>query len=211
MNLAWRLSLLILVMAVVAFVDWLRHRSLATKWREYGFLLASGLLGGAFGIAVDQLTATISPEYFVFGKGLAADHSFRLSVAALGFQAGLAAGIVIGGGYLIANNPKPGRWQLPHRRLFRFAVPPIVWAAIMAAVVSPLVTIWDPLDIRGTMADVLAPAQQTHFLIVWGIHLGLYLGGAIGAVQGVVAIRRRRASVASPDSSENVASAAARV
>jgi hypothetical protein len=102
------LGALLLLMLVVAFVDWWWRGAQATRWREYSFLLAAGMFGGLLGVAIDQFTATISPGYFVVGKGVSAGAGFRLGVAGIGFQAGLAVGMVIGGVYLLANNPRAG-------------------------------------------------------------------------------------------------------
>ncbi len=194
MAILWRLPLLLALMAVVAWIDWRRYAERATKWREYGFLLAVGLLGGMLGAAIDQITATVSPEYFVIGKGIARDEYFRLQVAAFGFQAGLVAGMVIGGVLLIANNPRPDRLCVPMRRLFRFAT----WSICAALAAAPfgcfVATRWDPLGLANDVRDMMSPAAIAQFLAVWGIHLGLYVGGAVGAIWGVVRIRRLRAT-----------------
>ncbi len=194
MPLLWRLPLLLALMAVVAWIDWRRHAERATKWREYGFLVATGFLGGLAGLAIDQITATISPEYFAVGKGIARDEYFRLQVAAFGFQAGLVAGMVIGGVFLIANNPRPDRPCVPMRRLFRFATWPICAALATAPFGCFVATRWDPLCLANDLSDVVSPAAMAHFLAVWGIHLGLYVGAAVGTIYGVVRIRRLRAS-----------------
>jgi hypothetical protein len=193
MSLLARLSLLLALMAIVAGIDWRRNGSRGTKWREYAFLIVSGLLGGLFGIANDHLTATISADYFVLGKGIVADGQFRLSVTGLGFQAGLCAGAVIGGCYLTANNPKPERPNLAYPRLLQFGLWPLFFAVLVAPLVSLLVCRWDPLDFGSRLGDVLSPPQLIRFLAVWGIHLGLYAGGLIGTICGVVGIRRARA------------------
>jgi hypothetical protein len=195
MEFCWRLTALVALMAVVAWIDWRRYGEWATKWREYGFLLAAGVLGGLVGVGIDQLTSTISPEYFVLGKGIPNDAAFRAHIATLGFQAGLVMGILIGGVYLLANNPRPDRIGLSYFRLFRYAVAPLM-AAIMISPISALVVgLSDPLNLDHELRDMLPPTQINHFRLVWGIHLGLYAGGIIGAAIGVVQIRRSRIGV----------------
>jgi hypothetical protein len=192
MALLWRLPLLLALMAAVAWIDWRRHGDRATKWREYGFLLAVGLLGGMLGVAIDQITATISPEYFVVGKGIAHDDYFRLNIALFGFQGGLVAGMAIGGMFLIANNPRPDRPSLPTPRLFWLASWPI-WIALAAVPFGCFAALrWDPIGLAKELSDVISLAAMAQFLAVWGIHLGLYVGGAVGAVFGVVRVRRLR-------------------
>jgi hypothetical protein len=183
-------------MTLIAWIDWRRHGDQATKWREYGFLLVAGLLGGMFGVGIDQFTSTLSPDYFVLGKGIPNDAAFRAHVAALGVQAGFVMGMLVGGLYLLANNPRPDRIALSYVRLFRYAVAPIVAAIVVAPISALLVANWDPLHLARELRDLLPPAEIEHFRLVWGIHLGVYAGGIIGAIIGVIRIRRLRVNLA---------------
>jgi hypothetical protein len=192
------LGALVALMTVVAWIDWRRHGERATRWREYSFLLVAGILGGLFGVAIDQLTSTISPEYFIFGKGIPNDAAFRLHVVTLGFQAGFVMGILVGGIYLLANNPRPDRMSLSYVHLFRFAVAPLMGAIVAAPISAVVVGHSDPLNLAQQFRDVMSPKEINHFRLVWGIHLGLYAGGTMGAALGVMQIRRSRADVAEP-------------
>ena len=185
------LAVLMCLMGIVAFVDWRRHRTAATKWREYGFLLIGGLLGAAVGVVNDQITCTISPEYFIYGKEIAAGEGFRLRVAWLGFVAGFSPGAIIAGMYMLANNPKPGRTPLPYRRLLRFVACPLVAAAVAMPPCSVLIRLWDPQDFHGALFEGIAtPEAINAMLVAWGLHIGIYFGGLIGTIWGVVGIRR---------------------
>jgi hypothetical protein len=195
MSFCWRLAALVALMSVVAWIDWRRHGERATRWREYSFLLVAGMLGGSFGVGIDQLTSTISPEYFIFGKGIPHDDAFRVHVASLGFQAGFVMGMLVGGIYLLANNPRPGRTSLSYGRLFRFGVAPIIAAAVAAPISALAIDNWDPLNLARELRDVLSPAEIDQFRLVWGIHVGLYVGGVIGTAVGVVKIRRSRTHI----------------
>ena len=156
MRFLYSLGVLLLLMTIAAYIDWRRRREAATKWREYGFLLIGGLLGAAVGVLNDQITCTISPEYFIYGKEIPGGEGFRLRVAWLGFMAGFSPGAIIAGAYMLANNPggKKGtgticrngpegaahkwclspfsrpRTPLPYRRLLRFVACPLLAAAI---------------------------------------------------------------------------------
>jgi hypothetical protein len=191
-----RLALLVLLMAVIAAIDAWRNRAKATRWREYSFLLAAGLLGAAVGVVNDHFTSTLSPEYFLIGKGLSLEH-FRLQVTLLGFQAGFSAGVILGCGYLLANNPRPGRPSLPMRQLFRLALYPLLAAALVVPMTAATACLFDVLrllpDLRATLAALLTPAQMFRFRIVWAIHLGLYLGGLLGGIRGIAKVARRNA------------------
>ena len=194
MNLLWRLLILVLLMALVAWLDWRRRGPEATRWREYVFLLLAGLIGGIIGIANDHITATISPEYFFIGKGIALGDGFRRHVTELGFHAGLLAGVVIGGAFLMANNPKPNRSRLSAKKLLRFALYPILGALILVPLGSVLAYYFDPLNFSSDLSEALSPEQIGRFLAVWGVHLGLYAGGLVGAMTAVLGIRRIRRS-----------------
>jgi uncharacterized membrane protein YfcA len=65
----FRVALLLFLMSVVAAIDWGRNRQGATRWKEYGFVIVSGVVGALFGLLNDLITSSISPEYFLFGKG----------------------------------------------------------------------------------------------------------------------------------------------
>lgn len=198
-----RLGALLLLMLIVALIDWRWHGADATRWREYGFLLAAGMFGGLVGVAIDQLTATISPGYFVIGKGVSAGAGFRWGVAAVGFQAGLAVGMVIGGVYLLANNPRVGQRSLPFKRLFRNAAAPLVAAFGLVPLAVLIVRCCDPSNLSHELHGLLQPAEITRVLTVWGIHLGLYAGGVLGTVYGVLRIRRSRALLAADEQIAN--------
>ncbi len=193
MSFAWRLALVVFVMAIIAWIDWRRHRAQATKWREYSFLLTAGLLGGLIGALLDNLTVTLSPEFFLFAKNIAGGAGFRYRLTEFAFHAGLVAGIAVGGAYLIANNPKPGRPSLSYKRLFCLAVWPLAGALVAVPIVAPLICRWDPWGMRTKLADLLTADQLNRFIAVWGINVGTYLGGVLGAIWGVISIRRARA------------------
>lgn len=79
-----RVTCLLVLMALVILVDLARNHSNATRHREYGFILLAGVVAALVGFVNDLITSSISPEFFVYGKGLAAGNGLRL-------QAGLAS------------------------------------------------------------------------------------------------------------------------
>ena len=56
--------------AVLAGVDIMRNGRAATRWREYIFLLTAVVVAMIYGIANNQISATVSWEYFYYGKEL---------------------------------------------------------------------------------------------------------------------------------------------
>ena len=182
-------------MVVAAAVDCWWYRERAVRWREYLFLVLAGIAGGTFGIINDQITVAISPEYFALGKGIEQSDRFRLDVALLGFQAGCVAGMVIGSAFLLSNQPRNGKPPLPLRELFGLARYPLA-SAVGTVPLTVLVSLqFDPLDFRPVLEEMFSQAKVTRVLAVWGIHAGLYLGGALGTVLAISRIARRRSTL----------------
>lgn len=190
---AARLGLLLALMAFGAAVDRRVNGPAARRGREYAFLLAAGAIGAAFAFACDQVTSRLSPEYFVEGKGLAPGPGFARAVVELSLQAGLVAGLVLGGALLLANQPRADRPALPLRRLLLRAAWPLAGAALAAPLGALVLPPLDPLDLRGRLRGVVAEAALEDLVRVWGIHAGLYAGAVVGTLVGVVEVRRRRA------------------
>jgi len=149
----------------------------------------------AYGIAHDHVTATLSPEYFLAGKNLASDpRPFRWAVTALAANASWPLGVLGGMAFRFANEPSERLPQrLPLRRLLGFVAVPVVTAAVGALVLGVLPIGWDPWKQRA-VAEVLAGAERAPaFVRVWRVHIGSYVGGALGLILAVGLVRRRRA------------------
>ncbi len=187
-----RVAILCAVLAALALFDWLRYRQLATRWREYVFLMVCGFAGGIFGICVDAFTATGSPEYFWLGKNFPDDDRFWPRVFALGFQAGFFAGAIVGGLLLLANSVNRPLPQLSIPRLGRFVPWTMLAAVIGATAACVAVPPWDPLNLKEQMSRTLTPDELRRFMQVWSIHIGLYCGGAAGTAASFVGVLRQR-------------------
>lgn len=187
-----RLALLLVLMAIVAAIDWWRHPKSPMKWREYVFLLVAGLVGGLFGVGNNQVTSAISPQYFFLGKGIPFGAHFASEVTSLGFHAGLLVGFLVGGTYLLANNPNPRYPRLAWSELSWCGLRPIVAGIVLAPVGGVLMLLSDPEDIATTLSKDLIPAQIKAFLFVQGSHMGIYMGAMLGTISGLWAIRKQR-------------------
>lgn len=187
-----RMGLLVVLLCLVAGLEWLFRRSQATRWREYLFLLGVLAGGAAFGIAVDQVTSRISLEYFLHAKALPPDQ-FGWELVNLGAKAGITASAFAGGAFLIANSfgkqSKPVRYRILLGNL-RY---PILGATLAAAVLGLVFYGLVPNEFLGRYQEILLEEELAPFRIVVGAHYGLYLGGVIGTVVGVGRIRRARA------------------
>jgi hypothetical protein len=183
---------------VLGVRDWRRNPADPRRAKEYLFLAFAALVAGAYGVAHDHVTATISRDYFLEAKDLKHDPlPFRLAVTWLAFRASYWVGLLAGAALLIANNPSPRRAQLPYRELARLCLLPLATAAVAAAVGGALFGL-DVFSLREATRDYVASSGATRFLVVWGIHAGSYAGGAAGVVAAVVLAMRSRARGARP-------------
>jgi fermentation-respiration switch protein FrsA (DUF1100 family) len=169
-----------------------------TRAKEYVFLLYAMLVAATYAIAHDHVTATISPEYFLCGKGLAqVERPFRWAVTLLAVRASLAVGLLSGAALLLANNPRPtGHPQpLPYRSLVRLSLIPLAAAGLCAAV-SGIVNARAQIGTQNALALGVVAYRVRGFVIVWAIHVGSYVGAVLGIVASAVLVvtQRRRLS-----------------
>jgi hypothetical protein len=166
---------------------------LVSKAKEYAFLLYAMLVAIVYGVAHDHATATISPEYFLRWKGLAADpRPFRWAVTMLAARASFGTGLIAGAVLLVANTPiRVGRSsQLPYRDLLRLSLVPLALAALFAVtwgVTNSFVQIG-----AATARELVAPERMRAFVTVWAVHAGSYAGALAGVIASAVVVVRRR-------------------
>ena len=209
-SLPLRIGVGVLVFAILGALDLRRNGRQATRGREYLFLLAAVAVALAYGVANDQITSRISWEYYYYGKGLQGvlgprtpPDPARLSWAAakVGMKATWTVGLLIGVALLVSNNPRPGRPRLPYRRLLA-RLPMILLSAMGAA------ALLGALGYRGWLAFFsddfremlrLNEFRPHRFMLVYGVHLGGYVGGLFGTAAAVVSVlRERRRFAAAP-------------
>ncbi|MBI3724494.1 hypothetical protein HY251_11150 [bacterium] len=193
----WRLLAGALFFLALGVHDWRRHPEDPRRAKEYLFLLYSMLLSVLYAVLHDHVTATISREYFLYGKGLVDDpRPFRVAVTVLAAHAGYGPGLFAGACLLLANNPRPTRPQLPYRDLARLAALPLGGAVLAAALGAALFS-RDVFHQR-ELARELAGERWSRFLATWGIHYGTYSGAALGTIAAVVIVLRARRRKAAP-------------
>lgn len=157
-----------------------------SRLREYLTILAGALAVGACGALFDQATATLSPEYFLDGKGLAASSlPFRLAVAWTGFRGGLPLGaLVTGVGLLRSARSDRFSWRAWLGRM-------IAAVAAALALCPALMAALDPFGVREASLGVWSRGAATRYLVCWGLHAGAYLGVLVGVfLEGRPALRR---------------------
>jgi hypothetical protein len=201
-GLALRIGAGVLVFVILAILDVRRHGQAATRWREYLFLMTCVVCAMIYGIANDFVTSTISWEYFCFAKEQYPGPITQLppvprelypAAAVVGMKATWTMGLLIGAVLLIANNPRRDRPRLAYATLMKYLAM-ILAITMLCAVLMGIAGYFgalDGLDNGFAQAVSGSPQRQRRFLIVWGIHIGAYAGGAIGLIIAAVTIFRR--------------------
>jgi hypothetical protein len=199
-GLAVRIGVGVCLFAALAAWDIHRKGRSAQRWREYVFLAMAVAAAMAFGAINDQITCTISPEYFQghdeeIGKALAGrlddQWAVRWEALKLGLKATWTAGLIIGVAFLFANNPHKTLRQLPYRRLATMMLWPLGTAVALAGLLGAAGLAGWLVWIIG-VPELSAVPWGGRMMCVWGWHLGAYAGGAIGLVAAVWRIRRLR-------------------
>lgn len=185
---------LVVLMAIVSTIELLRYGRQASRWQEYSFVLVLGMIAGLIGLANDLITAWLSPHYFIFGKGLPAEN-LRQHAATLGFQAGFTAGAVAAAVCLYINTRKSNVPPLSFLKIMALIWHPLVLAVTGAFLLPLFFSRLDPLGLTPQLKGLLTSSQIAGFILVWWIHLGLYLGLIVGVIWMLVGIVQRRRSV----------------
>jgi hypothetical protein len=198
-----RIAVGLAIFTALALADYARNRHRATRWREYAVLLIAVAGAIVYGVINDQLTSSISWEYFYYGKDLAeklGPHTppdplaLHLAAAVVGIKATWSAGLIIGVAILLANNPSKTLPQLPMGKLLRiipmiFLITAIIAALGAAVGYSTLPARWNEDFAEMLQANLWRPHR---FMTVYGIHLGGYIGGLVAMITAVIVIRRQR-------------------
>lgn len=156
--------------------------------RFYSGLAAGCLAAGSLGGLFDQVTVTVSPEYFLHGKGMD-PVGLRLAVAWLGFRSALPLGAAVGGlGFLRASRVDRFTWST-------WLATVAGCVALMLALCSAVNVVVDPFSVREAAHGALSPQALDRYLVAWGLHIGAYSGAVLGVV-----VAWRRAGARRPPS-----------
>jgi hypothetical protein len=189
------------IFAWLAIADIRKHGKGATRFREYAVLLAAVGTALLYGAINDQVTVTLSPEYFLNGKELdkvLGDHPpmdrLRWEAAKVGLKATWTVGLIFGVVLLIGNNPIGTLPRLRNRELLVYLPGIVLVAVVLGAVGGWLgyhgyLTGLDSDFASMVDANVYRPKR---FMSAWGVHLGGYIGGAVGTMAAVALVLVRR-------------------
>jgi hypothetical protein len=158
------------------------------------------LIAGTFGILHDQITFTISPEYFTrmkFDQFRAADFGFpqRVFVAEIGFLGTWWAGLIAG--WFLARIAVP-KFASPEKRVVQ-AMAIIVMITTFIGIVGYLIgpAIFENRSDWREALDSLGVTDITSFNCVAATHLGSYAGAFLGWVAMMVFLGARVSRLAS--------------
>jgi hypothetical protein len=154
--------------------------------------VVAGVIGTLIGLFNDLITSSISPEYFIFGKGLDPGAGLTLRAGILGMKAGFSAGALAGAIVLYASTRDCPYPPLAYRRLLGFLWRPVALAATTALVMALFFHRLDPFGFSAQLEGILRSRQIQRFLAVWWTHSGLYLGLLVSIVWIIVDIARLR-------------------
>lgn len=186
----YRVAIGLLIFSCLAIWDWIRKGATATRWKEYLFLFGATAVTMAYGILHDFITCSISPNYFVYGKGIPeAAGGFGLPVAWLAMQATWSVGLLCAAVFLIANNPDSAGRQLQYTRLSVHGAYPVVVSLLAEIFFAGLFLAWYDEIVEKVSAGRELGFLTRDFVLVWGMHFGAYLGAAFGLALAVWKIR----------------------
>lgn len=159
------------------------------------------LIGGMYGIIHDQLTYTISPEYYTkfkfyqFGLMDAGKEAIfpnpRIQVSLVGFMAtwwmGLPIGLILGFVGLVHKDSK---------QMFRVTMQAIIVTVIVAFATGLIGLVYGKLYLANKGVDWWLPdnlIDTKNFISVGSMHNFSYLGGLTGLIAGIIySVRKKR-------------------
>lgn len=164
-------------------------------------LIIAPLIGGLYGIIHDQLTYTISPEYYTKFKfyqfGLIESGyetvfpNPRLQVSIIGFMAtwwmGVPIGLILGLTGLIHRSGKS---------MFKVTLQAFLVTMLVAFFTGLIGLTYGMFYLSGTGVDWLFPENlidKESFIAVGSMHNFSYLGGLVGMIAGIIfSVREKR-------------------
>jgi hypothetical protein len=165
------------------------------------FTLFAGLLAGVYGMLHDQLSYTISREYFTAFKFyqfhyLDFHQPERIFAAMIGFTATFGVGLFVG--WILAwigirgADPEPGVKKT--RRALLLALSVAVFTGLAGMCIGYVTITFFPFSEFLGWEKMLGIEQLKNFAIVGTMHNSGYIGGLLGLRAGVIYLIRRRKS-----------------
>ena len=167
---------------------------LASLQMMFGYALAGAILAGLYGMAHDEVTYSISPEYFTrlkFAQFHYADFGLpdRLFVAEIGFLATWWVGLFAG--WFIARVVVPGCSRREARRSCVRGFLIVIAFGLGATILGYVLGLLHGTDYSAweSTASALGVLDLRSFVRVAYIHDAGYLGGLAGLVTAIIYLR----------------------
>ena len=177
----------LLILSLFAFFD-IRKNGFknSRRIREYAFLAICTLVALFYGAINDFVTFHISWQYFYFGKGISEgppDSPFlQIKAILLGMKSSWTPGLLAGAVLLVVNNPTKKLNPLPFKYLYQqiplLLIPPLLLSPVLG-LLGYLQLLKEVMPDSQVLYDKPEIFQPARFMMVWGIHLGAYLGGIV--------------------------------
>lgn len=162
-----------------------------------GYASAGALLAGSYGVIHDQVTYSISPEYFTrlkFAQFHYADFGLpaRVLVAEIGFLATWWVGFIAGWFMARITVPIFSRAAAIRHTACGFLI--VFACALGAAIVGYVLGLFHGSDYSTwqSMASALGIVDLPSFVRVAYIHNAGYLGGLVGLILAIIYARKQR-------------------
>lgn len=169
----YRILALFVFIGFMLLLDLKNPKDQRLRLKTYGFILLVGILGVLYGICIDSMTSRISPDYFIYGKGVEPGPHFYRDVLMIGMKAGFSGAVVVGVALVVTN---PVKKQISP--LFRLVGYPLVLSVVTGLLFGILQSLTNIIEVKGVWP--LGELRAQRFANVWVIHIGIYLGGLIG-------------------------------
>lgn len=184
--------------------DYMKNPTNPKKAKEYCFLFSVAIVAMIYGIFHDFITYHISPEYFIYGKELeSAKDGYSFDVIKMAMTALWSAGLVVAAVFLMLNNPRKTGSQLSYPTLWKLTLYPLA-ISILFAVPIGLTVFCKFVPLQNYFPSLTGSEVETRLLTTWGIHIGSYLGGAIGLIVSSIKIVKLRKSSAVTESGSEI-------
>ena len=174
--------------------------------RDVKTLAIAVTLAAVFGALHDALDVHISPHFYYIVKHASKDAPVLLTAVFIGTTRGAVLGVLLGAGYCIANDRGPAA-PLPMRRLLRWMLIPVLFAAAGSALgflTGRVFAVQIVDSLAGHVSNAilaLSTEEQIGVATVNAMHMGLYIGGMLGAMiawRGVYRARYAQAALTAP-------------
>lgn len=147
-------------------------------------IVMAALAGGIYGALYDQLTYTISPEFFTkfrFGRfNLDPDMDERMAAALIGLLNTWKTGLVLGGILALA-----GLINADHKLMFRYTVQAFLITLLIAFCIGLIGWSIGPLENQSNPDAALGVVDVTAFKTVVNMNNFSYAGGIVGMLVGI--------------------------